>query len=141
MPESKRGVDPVEELKVACLLAKRPGVWAHAHEFSAQYICDVLHRRTRPGRPLLAALGLERVRRVTITYHRVGVPHPDVLELRRKLRRARVGATASVPVLVPPPLEPLAPSPAPAPAPAPPAETVFDLLCRVGAFSKPQAGG
>jgi hypothetical protein len=65
------GVD-VEEVRrllaAECYSAGGQRAWAERHGFSPGFISSVLQRRKEPSAKMLAALGLERVVRRTVTY-------------------------------------------------------------------------
>ncbi len=48
-------------LRAACAKAGSQSQWARDHGFKQQYVSAVLNGSRPPGRPILAALGLERV--------------------------------------------------------------------------------
>jgi hypothetical protein len=70
----KAGMD-IEEVRrllaAECYSAGSQRAWAEKHGFSAGYVSGVLQKRKEPSAKMLAALGLERVVRRTVTYRRV----------------------------------------------------------------------
>jgi hypothetical protein len=67
-------LDPVAELRQACLDAGSERRWADFHGINPSYVNGVLRGKAKPGAAILTALGLERV----ITYRRV--PKPQAVQ-------------------------------------------------------------
>lgn len=63
--------DALKHLAAECYAAGGQAKWARAHDFSPAYVSAVLTKRKPPSAKLLAALGLERVVRTTVTYRRL----------------------------------------------------------------------
>jgi hypothetical protein len=63
--------DVCDLLRRACDKAGGIREWARQHDVSAAYVSDVLLSRRAPGPSICGPLGLEAVRKVTVTYRRI----------------------------------------------------------------------
>lgn len=63
--------DVLRLLAAECYSAGGQGKWAEANGFSPAFVSSVLRKAKPPSSKLLTAIGVKRMRRVTVTYRRV----------------------------------------------------------------------